>query len=98
VISVLDRLGAREQTAVDRVHNRSSSDHPAVKVAAVQALDGVLSTLNLVELEVDVAGRVGVERDVDDVAVFLFCLLADFLFEFLGPILTLLPVILSVTM
>lgn len=98
MISVLDRLGAREQTAVDRVHNRSSSNHPAVKVAAVQTLDGVLSTLHLVELEVDVAGRVGVERDVDHVAVLLFGLLANLLFELLGPILTLLPTRRSVTM
>ena len=61
VISDLDRLGAREQTAVDRVHNRSSSDHPPIKIAAVEPLDGVLSALDLVELEVDVALRVGVE-------------------------------------
>lgn len=60
MISVLDRLGAREQTAVDRVHNRSSADHASTEVAAVEALDGVLPALHLVELEVDVALRVGI--------------------------------------
>jgi hypothetical protein len=50
VISVLDRLGAREQTAVDRIHNRRSADHPSAKVPAVQTLDGVLAALDLVEL------------------------------------------------
>jgi len=92
VISVLDRLGAREQTAVDRVHDRSSSDHPSVKVAAVQALDGVLSARDLVELEINVALRVGVERDVHNVAVLLLGLEADFVLELLGPVLTHLPV------
>ncbi len=57
MISFSDSLGAREQTAVDGVHNRCGGDHPASEVAAVQALDGVLAALDLVELEVDVSGR-----------------------------------------
>lgn len=92
MISVLDGLGAREQTAVDRVHNRSSSDHPSVKVAAVESLDGVLSARNLVELEVDVALGVGVEGDVHDAAVLLRSFLPDFVLELLGPVLAHLPV------
>jgi hypothetical protein len=60
VISVLDRLGAREQTAVDRIHNRRSADHPSAKVPAVQTLDSVLTALDLVELEVNVALGVGI--------------------------------------
>ena len=91
VISVLDGLGAREQTAVDRVHNRSSSDHPSVKVAAVESLDGVLSARHLVELEVNVALGVGVEGDVHDVAVLLGSFLPDFILELLGPVLAHLP-------
>ena len=59
-ISVSDRFGAREQTAVDGIHNRCGADHPSAEVAAIEALDGVLATLDLVELEVDVALRVGI--------------------------------------
>ena len=61
VISILYSLGAREQTAVDCIHNRCGADHASTKVSAVESLDGVLAPLNLVELEVDVALRVGVE-------------------------------------
>ncbi len=57
-ISALDSFRAREQTAVDGVHNRSGGDHLAAEVATVETLDGVLAALDLVELEVDVSGRV----------------------------------------
>lgn len=60
VLAVSDRLGAREQTAVDGVHNRCGAYHPSAEVAAVEALDSVLATLDLVELEVDVALGVGI--------------------------------------
>jgi hypothetical protein len=96
VISVSDGPGAREQTAVDGVHNRSSCDHPSIKITAVQALDGVLSALDLVELEVDVARRIGVKSDVDDVAVLLLGLLSNLFFELLGPVLALLSAAASV--
>jgi hypothetical protein len=55
-----NRFGAREQTAVDRIHNRRSADHPPTEIASVQTLDGVLATLDLVELEVDVALGIGI--------------------------------------
>ncbi len=55
VISVLDRFGTREQTAVDCVDDGCSSNHPSAKVPSVETFDGVLSSLDLIELEVDVA-------------------------------------------
>lgn len=54
-ISISNSLGARKQTAVDCIHNRRSTDHPAAKVSAVEALDGVLATLNTIKLEIYVA-------------------------------------------
>lgn len=55
MISILESLGAREQTAVDCIHNRRGADHAASKITAVETLDGVLASLDLVKLEVDVA-------------------------------------------
>lgn len=55
VISILNSLGAREQTAVDCIHNRRGADHAAPKITAVEAFDGILASLDFVELKVDVA-------------------------------------------
>lgn len=60
MISVLDRFGARKQTAVDRIHNRRSADHSSAEVPAIQTFDGILAALDLVELQVDVALRIGI--------------------------------------
>lgn len=49
VISVLDSFCAREQTAVECVYHRRSSNHTAAKVAAIETLDGVLASLHSVE-------------------------------------------------
>jgi len=92
IISNLNSLGAREQTAVDCIHNRRGADHATSKVPAVQALDGVLATLNLVEFEKDVAIRVGVQRNMDYVAIFLFGFLSNVILEFFDPAFTFLPV------
>lgn len=41
--------------------------------------------MDAVELEIDVALGVGIEGDVDDVAVFGFAFGADVIFEFFDP-------------
>jgi hypothetical protein len=93
IISVSERPLAGENTAVDCVHNRCSADHASAKVPSIQALDGILSALNLVELEVDVALRVGIQSNVYDVAVLLFGFLSNVIFEFLDPLFTFLPAV-----
>lgn len=92
MISVLDRSGARKQTAVDSIHNRRRADLSPAEETAVQALDGVLSALNLVKLQVDIALGVGVDGNVNDVAVFVLCFLTNVIFKFLNPVFALLPV------
>ena len=91
VISILYSLGAREQTAVDCVHNRRGADHASAEIAAVQALDGVLSSLYLVEFQVNVSLRIRVEGDMDDMSVFIFGFLSNVILQFLDPALTLFP-------
>lgn len=68
-----------EETGVDGIYHWRSSDHPAAKVATVKALDCVLASLHLVKLEIDIAFRVGLDGDVDDVAVFVLRLLTNIL-------------------
>jgi hypothetical protein len=76
----LDCSSAREQTAVDGIHNRRCVDHSSAKVSAVETFDRVLAALDLVKLEVDVAGGVGVDGDVDNVSVLLFGFLSNIIF------------------
>lgn len=88
----LNSLGAREHGAVNGINNWSRANHTAAKVSPVKSLDSILSSLNTVELEVDVALAVWVEGDVHDVAVFLLCLGADVVLELSLPVLSGLPI------
>lgn len=91
-ISDLKSLGVcSEETGVNRINNRGGSDHSAAKVTTVEALDGVLASLHLVKLEVNVSFGIRIDRDVDDVTVFVLCLLSYVILEFLDPVLTLFP-------
>ena len=55
-----DRFGSGEQTAVDSVDDGLGGDLSTTKETPVQALDGVLATLDAVELQVNIALRVGI--------------------------------------
>ena len=89
----LHSLSAREQAAVDGVDDGLGADLAATEETAVEALDGVLTALHRRELEVDVALRVGVERDVHHVPVLALALILDVFLEFLDPRFALLPVV-----
>lgn len=90
---ILDGPGAREQTAVDRIHHWRGVDHASAKVSAVKSLDRVLAALDFVELEIDVTLGVGVDRDVHNVAVLLLGFPSDVVFEFLDPVVSFLPIV-----
>ena len=91
MISILNSLGAREQTAVDSVHNRGGIDHPATKVSAVETFDGILTALDFVKLEVDIASGVGVYCNVNNLAILLLALVANVVLELSGPVVATLP-------
>lgn len=91
-VRALDGASAGEETAVDCIDNGSCCNHPAAKVSAVETQDGILASLNLVELQVDITLGVGVERDVDDVSILLFSFLTDVIFQFFSPVLAFFPV------
>lgn len=76
---------------VDSVDHIVCSKHAAAEVATVEALVGVLATLDAVEFDVDFAVVV-VEGEVDvyDFAVLVLALSLDILLEFLGPVRTIL--------
>lgn len=81
----LQCTGPREKRAVNGIDDRLSADLSPAEESAVEALDGVLAALDLVEFEVDVALGVGIEGDVDDLAVFFRALGADVVFKFFDP-------------
>lgn len=56
----LDRFGSGEQAAVNSIDDGLRGDLSTTKEAPIQALDGILATLDAVELEVDIALRVGI--------------------------------------
>lgn len=81
----LQCTGPREKRAVNGIDDRLSADLSPAEESAVEALYGVLAALDLVEFEVDVALGVGIEGDVDDLAVFFRALGADVVFKFFDP-------------
>lgn len=56
----LDSLSPGEKAAVNGVHNRLGGDLPSAKVSAIEALDGILATLDAVELQVDISLGTGI--------------------------------------
>lgn len=49
-------------------------------------MKGLLATVNFFELDIDVAIRVGIDGDVDDLAVLLVALSLNIFLELLGPV------------
>lgn len=81
----LHGLCAREETAVDCIHDRLCSDDFSAEKSPVQPLDGILTALDTVEFEVDVALRVRIYSNVNDVTIFLLTLSADVILQILDP-------------
>ena len=82
---------------VDCVHHELSRDHTTSEVATVETADGILTTLDAIELDVNLTVVVvECEADVDNVAVLVFALLAYVVFELRLPVWLGLPMILSV--
>ena len=87
-----ESFGTGEETAVDRVNNWLSTDLPTTKEPSIETLECILSALNFLELDVNVAFRVRIEGDMNHMTVFFFALGANVIFELLDPALTLFPV------
>jgi hypothetical protein len=56
----LDSLGPGEETAVDGIHDGLGGNLLSAKVSAIEALNGILATLNAVELQVDISLGTGI--------------------------------------
>lgn len=56
----LDSLGSREETAIHCIDDGLGADLSTAKESAVEAFDGILASLDAVELEIDIALRVGI--------------------------------------
>jgi len=86
-----DSFGSREQTAVDGVNDGLCTDLPTTKETPVETLDCVFAPLNLVEFEVDIALRIRVKGDVNNVTVLAFAFGTNVIFELLDPGVTFFP-------
>ena len=84
--NVSESLRPAEQTAVHGVNDWLCRNSSTTEEATIQALDGILTTRDSLELEVDVTLSVGVQRDVHDMAVLGFAFGADIVLEFLLPV------------
>lgn len=93
---LLDSLSTGEETAVDSVNDWLRRNPLAAKETTIQALNGVLAALNAVKLQVNVALRVWIYRNVNNMAIFFFALLANVVLQFLDPGFALLSATLSV--
>jgi hypothetical protein len=56
-----------------------------VEVTTVETLEGFLSARYRIELDIDVAFRVGIDGDVDNLAIFLVALDLNFALKVLDP-------------
>lgn len=56
----LDSLSPGEETAVDGIHDGLGGNLLSAKVSAIEALNGILATLNAVELQVDISLGTGI--------------------------------------
>ncbi len=83
-----ERFRAREQTAVHGVNDWLSADLPTAKVPPIETLDGIFASADTFEFEVNVAGSIWIEGDVDDMAVLLLAFGADIVFELFDPSVT----------
>ena len=70
----------REQASVDGVDDGLGADLSPAKKSPVEALDRVFASLYSIEFEVDVALRVWIQRNMDNVAVLLFTFGLDIVF------------------
>jgi hypothetical protein len=86
-----ERRAPTEEAAVDCVNNWLCADLPTAKESPVETLDCILAALHPVKLEVDVALSVGIEGNVHHMAIFIFALCADIVFELLDPRFAFLP-------
>lgn len=90
-VSFLYGSGAREETAVDSIHNGRCINHPAAKVSSVQALDGIFTALDFVELEIDVTLGVRIDGNMNNVSILPLSFRSNVVFEFLDPVVALFP-------
>jgi hypothetical protein len=74
------------QGVVDLVHNVWGTDSAEVEVAAVETLKGLLATADWVELDEDLSIGVGIDSNVNDLAVLLVALHLDFVLKILRPV------------
>ena len=74
-----------ELCVVDRVDNVGGMDFALVEVATVETLEGLLATGNRVELDEDVAVRVDVDGDMNNLAVLSVALSLDISLHILRP-------------
>ena len=75
-----------KERVVDLVDHVGSSNSAAVEAASIETLISRLATCNFGELQVDVAIGVGIDRDMNDLAVACLALIVDFFFEVFDPV------------
>lgn len=92
MISISNSLGAREQTAVDCIHNRRGANHATSKETTIEALDCIFASLDFVEFEIYIAFCVWVEGNMNNVAIFFFGFLSNVILKFLDPGFTFFPI------
>lgn len=86
---MLKGLGSRKEAAIDSIHDRLRTNLFTAEESTVEAFDGIFAALDSVKLEVDVALRIGINCNVNDVTIFFFALSADVILQLLNPGITL---------
>lgn len=80
VVLILNGFGPGEKTAIYGINNGLGGDLSPAEKSAVKAFNGILTALDSVEFQVDVALRVWIYGDVNDMAIFILAFGADVVF------------------
>lgn len=78
--------GSTPQGVVDLVHNIRCADPAVVEAATVETLKSLFAAADRVELDKDLALTVGIDSDVNYLAIFFFTLSLDFDLKLFNPV------------
>jgi hypothetical protein len=86
-VPILESGSLGEVHVVHSIDNWRSRQRAAIKVPAVEALEGAVASSKIGKLDINLAVRTIAENtDVDDFAVFRAALFFEIFFEIFGPV------------
>ena len=78
-------IGPPKQTRIYRIHNGAGWNPPPTEEPPIETLDGLFASLYLFKLYVDLSLAVGIQGDMNDMAVFALAFCFNVIFQIFNP-------------